>query len=61
MNKLTLYIVRWQLSTPILYLVMALVKLPELEKVVLANLVGALVFYPIDNKIFKKGGGMEET
>jgi len=56
MNKLTLYIVRWQLSTPILYLVMALVKLPELEKVVLANLIGAVVFYPIDNLIFKKGG-----
>jgi hypothetical protein len=52
-EKLSFYVLRWQLSTPILYLVMAFVKLPEIEKVVLANFIGALVFFPVDELIFK--------
>lgn len=52
-KKLAFYILRWQLSTPILYLAMALLELPELEKVIIANLIGALVFFPVDEFIFK--------
>ena len=52
-EKLSLYVLRWQLSTPILYLVMAVFKLPDFEKVVLANFIGALVFFPVDELIFK--------
>lgn len=53
-KKLSFYVIRWQMSTPILYLVMASVDLPEFQKVVLANFIGALVFFPIDELIFKK-------
>lgn len=54
MKKLKLYILRWQLSTPILYLVMANVPyLGTLGKTILANLIGAVIFFPIDELIFK--------
>ena len=53
-KKLSFYVIRWQMSTPILYLVMASFDLPEFQKVVLANFIGALVFFPIDELIFKK-------
>lgn len=53
-KKLSFYILRWQLSTPILYLVMASFDIPELQRVVLANFIGALVFFPIDELIFRK-------
>lgn len=53
-RRLAFYVLRWQLSTPILYLVMASFNLPELQKVVLANFIGALVFFPVDELIFKK-------
>ncbi len=51
--KLLLYIIRWQLSTPILYLVIDVLTLPDLYKVVIANLIGAIIFFPIDKYIFK--------
>ena len=55
MSKLIFYILRWQLSTPILYLVMANVPyLGTLGKTILANLIGALIFFPVDELIFKK-------
>ncbi|MFA6897195.1 MAG: hypothetical protein WCQ96_02840 [Patescibacteria group bacterium] len=53
-KKLSFYLLRWQLSTPILYLVMTCVDLPDLQKTVLANFIGALVFFPVDELIFKK-------
>lgn len=55
-KKLSFYVFRWQLSTPILYLVMASVNLPEIEKVMLSNFIGALVFFPVDEFIFKNKG-----
>ena len=51
--KLFFYIIRWQLSTPILYLVIGTLELPDLHKVIIANLIGALIFFPIDKVIFK--------
>lgn len=60
--KLFLYIIRWQLSTPILYVVMNSLDLPELQKVIIANFVGALIFFPIDKHIFnnKKAGKLKQ-
>ena len=51
--KLFLYLIRWQLSTPILYLVIDTLELPDLQRVVIANLIGALIFFPVDKYIFK--------
>lgn len=51
--KLFLYLIRWQLSTPILYFVIDTLELPDLQRVVIANLIGALIFFPVDKYIFK--------
>ena len=53
MRKLFFYVLRWQLSTPILYLVMANLPFDTLTKTVIANFIGALVFFPVDELIFK--------
>ena len=53
-NKLLLYILRWQLSTPILYLVMAYFPGDNLTKTIIANGLGACIFFPVDNLIFKR-------
>jgi hypothetical protein len=52
-EKLGWYILRWQLSTPILYLVIAYLPYGYLTKTVIANLIGALIFFPVDELIFK--------
>lgn len=54
LKKLFFYILRWQLSTPILYLVMATLPFDTLTKTIIANLIGALVFFPVDEVIFKR-------
>ena len=54
MNSLTefvLYSIRWQLSTPTLYLITK--KLPGIWGVVIANFVGSCIFYFVDKWIFK--------
>lgn len=53
-KKLFFYVLRWQLSTPILYLVMATLPFDTLTKTIIANLLGALVFFPVDELIFRK-------
>jgi len=60
--KLLLYVIRWQLSTPILYIVMDSLTLPPLQKVIIANFIGALIFFPIDKHIFnnKKAGKLKQ-
>lgn len=52
--KIIFYVIRWQLSTPILYLVIDTLQLPNFQRVVVANLIGAIIFYPVDKYIFKK-------
>jgi hypothetical protein len=52
--KFIFYIIRWQASTPILYLVIDSLQLPDLQRVIIANLIGALIFFPVDRYIFKK-------
>jgi len=54
-KKYLLYLGRWQLSTPILALVMAKMTIGSgIVKVVVANLVGGLIFFWVDRLIFKK-------
>lgn len=55
MIRFYLYLLRWQLSTPILWYVLK-VMLPyvdELTATMFANLIGGCVFYFIDKRIFK--------
>lgn len=49
------YLLRWQLSTPIAATVLNLLAdMPVLWATVIANLVGGLIFFWVDRKIFKK-------
>lgn len=56
MKKLSLYLLRWQLSTPILAAVLAFTAndLGNVWSTILANLIGGLIFFNIDKFIFKK-------
>jgi uncharacterized membrane-anchored protein len=56
MKRLLLYLIRWQLSTPILAIVVYFLvdKIGSLNSTIIANLVGGLVFYQIDKFIFRK-------
>lgn len=50
-----IYLVRWQLSTPILAIVLKLLAdIPTLWATVVANLIGGLIFFWVDRKILKK-------
>ena len=54
--KLIIYLLRWQLSTPILSAVIyfTIDLWGNLASTVLANLIGGLIFYKIDKLIFKR-------
>jgi hypothetical protein len=56
MSKLLLYILRWQMSTPVLYLCILWLPFAPLVKTTVANLVGALIFFKIDQWIMKGKG-----
>lgn len=52
--RLGLYLLRWQLSTPILAVCLILLAgLDILLATIIANLIGGLIFYWIDKTIFK--------
>lgn len=53
MKRFILYLIRWQLSTPILAVCLILLSgLGEIWSTVIANFIGAIVMYPIDRFIF---------
>ena len=54
MKKYLLYLLRWQLSTPILALVIYLLNTNAIIETVIANLIGGMIFYWIDKKIFSR-------
>ena len=54
MKKLLLYLLRWQCSTPVLYLVLTLLPLSTFWNTIIANLIGGIIFYNVDKYIFKK-------
>ena len=51
MNRFILYLVRWQLSTPILWLVVRHLG-ASLYSTVIANLIGGAIFFWVDKFIF---------
>ena len=54
-KKYVLYLIRWQLSTPILAIVLYwLSGMSTLWATVIANLIGGLIFFWVDKIIFKK-------
>jgi len=55
LKKYGLYLIRWQLSTPILAIVLKLLSnMSTLSATIIANLIGGLIFFWIDKIIFKK-------
>lgn len=55
MKRFMLYLLRWQLSTPILAAVLwALDSWPTIWATVAANLVGGVIFFWVDRLIFRK-------
>lgn len=54
MKKFILYLLRWQLSTPILALILYLLNINEIIETILANLIGGIIFYWVDKSIFRK-------
>jgi len=54
-KKYALYLLRWQLSTPILAVVIAFLPISnEWLSVIIANLIGGLIFFWVDTLIFKQ-------
>lgn len=51
MKKLLLYLIRWQLSTPILWLVVKQLGI-GIWSTIIANLIGGLIFFWVDKFIF---------
>ena len=47
--KYVLYVIRWQITTPLLAIVLA-----DLPAAILANLIGGLAFFWVDKLIFEK-------
>ena len=53
MSKFSLYLIRWQLSTPILAVCMKLMADWDIAlATIIANLIGGCLFYFVDKKIF---------
>lgn len=52
--KFILYLIRWQLSTPILALCLNFLQFNTLINTIIANLIGGIIFYWVDKYIFNK-------
>lgn len=52
--KFILYLIRWQLSTPILALCLNFLNFSTLVNTIIANLIGGIIFYWVDRFIFNK-------
>jgi hypothetical protein len=52
-KKFLLYLFRWQLSSPILFLTLYFVQGSDLFRTVLANLIGGILFYQVDKFLFE--------
>lgn len=61
-KRLALYLLRWQMSSPILALCIFFLPFDDFTKTIVANLIGGLIFYKLDKLIFKhKNNGIEEN
>lgn len=56
MRRFLLYLLRWQLSTPLLYACMAALpnRTGALGATIISNLIGGAVFFWIDRAIFRR-------
>lgn len=63
MNKLLIYLLRWQLSTPILAVITyyTMDAIGSIKSAILANFIGGLLFYKIDKLIFNSNGRKNKT
>lgn len=52
--RFILYLIRWQLSTPILALCLHFLNFSTLINTIIANLIGGIIFYWVDKYIFNK-------
>lgn len=52
--KFILYLIRWQLSTPILTLCLNFLNFGTLINTIIANLIGGAIFFWVDKYIFNK-------
>lgn len=57
--KLLLYLGRWQLSSIVLYPCVAYLPFGDLFNVIISNVIGGLIFFPIDKYILNKKGREE--
>lgn len=53
-KKFLLYLLRWQLSSPLLALCLYILPLKTIISTILANLVGGCIFYWVDKLIFRR-------
>ena len=51
--KFIAYLIRWQLSSPILYLCLKNLSLGTFWNTIIANLIGGCIFFWVDKYIFK--------
>lgn len=54
MKKFIVYLIRWQLSTPILAIVLYYLPFNTLTNTIIANLIGGIIFFWVDRLIFNK-------
>jgi len=55
MKRFILYVLRWECSTPVLWVVMELMtNWPAWKVAIIANFMGACIFFKLDKWIFKK-------
>ena len=53
LKKFILYLIRWQLSTPILFICLSFLHLGMFWNTIISNLIGGCIFFLVDKKIFK--------
>lgn len=51
-KRLSLYLLRWQMSSPILAMCILFLPFDDITKTIVANFIGGLIFYRLDKLIF---------
>ena len=54
MKRFLLYLLRWQMSSPLLALCLYILPFRTIISTILANLIGGCIFYWVDKLIFKR-------
>lgn len=53
-KRFLLYLLRWQMSSPILALCLYFLNFGTIVNTIIANLIGGIIFFFVDKRIFKK-------